>query len=386
MDIRRSSFLAVVTALVAAACSGCGAETPREVRVVAVTAVTAQQAQPVLGAAGRVAVRSAAESDRGSFTLVVGGAADLTTSIDLVARRASGGGRSEVEHGPRRAELIESLVAQAEAAVASVAPVTGEPALLDGLAAAARGTPGTMLVLDSGVTTTDPVDLRVLGWDGDPAAIVENLRAADALPDLRGWDVKLVGLGRVAGGQAAPGTAQLRWLESFWSAVCAAGEARTCDVEPVLDPPDDPMPGTRSTAVVDVPASRTVELPGGGVETTIPDSRLGFTPGSAALAPDADSVLAPVAAAYHRAPGPMRVEGFVAHWGDEPYRAGLSQDRAEAVAGLLIALGVAPSDITATGRGAADGPEASTTNGVFDEAKVVANGIRRVVVTSIPPH
>lgn len=371
-------------ALVAAGCVGCGAGPAPEVRVVAVTAVTAQQAQPELGASGLAAVRSAAESDRGTFTLAVAGAPELTTTIDLVARRDTGGGGRQVEHGPRRAELLDGLVAQAAGAVATLAPSTGNPDLLGAVAAAATGAPGTLLVLDSGVTTTDPLDLRLLGWDGDPAAIVEHLRAVDSLPDLRGWDVKLVGLGRTGGGQTAPGTAQERWLERFWSAVCGAGGARSCEVTPVLDPPRPPPPGTRATAVVPVPVSRTVRLATGAVQTTVPDSRLGFAPGSADLSPDAEQALAPVAAAYRDAPGPVQVEGYVAFWGDDGYRDRLAQARAAAVARVLAKLGVAPADLTVTGRGAADGAGASTTNGVFDEAKVVAGGIRRVVITVDP--
>jgi outer membrane protein OmpA-like peptidoglycan-associated protein len=129
---------------------------------------------------------------------------------------------------------------------------------------------------------------------------------------------------------------------------------------------------------------KTVRLVDGAVRTTLPDSRLGFAAGSADLDPDVDAELAPVVAAYRATPGPVRVEGFVAFWGDDAYRARLSQQRATAVAQALTRLGVAPSDVTAMGRGAADGPGASTTNGAFDEAKVVAAGIRRVVITIEP--
>ena len=369
--------------LLATLATACTSEETAEVRVVAVTAVTDRQARPVLGERGLDAVRRAAESDRGTFTLVVAGAPELTRTVDLVARRDRGG-VTEVEHGPRRAGLIDGLVATAADAVASAAPTAGRPDLLGALAEAARGVPGTLLVLDSGITTTDPLDLRRLGWDGDPVAVIARLASADLLPDLRGWDVVLVGLGRVSGGQAAPGTAQQRWLERFWTTVCTAAGARSCTVEPVLDAAAAPLPGVRSTAVVDVAAVATEDLPGGAVAATIPDSRLGFAPGSADLAPDAGEALAPVLDAYRRAPGAVRVEGFVAFWGDEGSRAALSQARADGVARLLVSLGVAPGDVSATGRGAADGPDASTTNGAFDEEKVVANGIRRVVVTVRP--
>ncbi|MDN5933037.1 MAG: OmpA family protein [Pseudonocardia sp.] len=375
---RRTFLVATGTLLL----SGCGGGSPPDdVRVVAVHAGTDRQARPVLGDRGRAVLRAAAESDRGTLTVVVAGAPDLTRTLDLVVRREPSG---QVEHGPRRAELIDARLAEAEAAVTGAVPVTGTPDLLAGIAVAARGTPGTLLVLDSGITTTDPLDLRLIGWEAEPAEIVERLRTADLLPDLRGWEVVLVGLGRVAGGQAAPGTAQLRWLERFWTAVCTASGARGCAVEPVLERPADPDPAIRSTALVPVPVVATVAGPGGVVETTLPDSLLGFGPGSAELAPDATAALAPVVAAYRRAPSRVLVAGFVALWGSESYRAELSQRRADAVARMLGSLGVAAADMTAEGRGAADGPAASTTGGRFDEAKVVANGIRRVVVTVEP--
>lgn len=383
--ISRRSVLAGGLTVFGALCTGCLPVPQDPVRVVAVTAATAQQARPVLGVEGMAAVRRAAESDRGSFTLIVAGAPELTGTIDLVARRDRGGS-DEVEYGPRRAELLDGLVARVAALVGAVEPRHGEPDLLGALAEAARGTPGALLVLDSGVTTTDPVDLRRLGWDGDPAAIVEHLRSEDTVPDLRGWEVVLVGLGRVAGDQAAPGTPQLRWLERFWAAVCAAGGARSCRSEAVLDAPAPPSAATRRTAVVPIPDVGTVELAGGVIESTIPDSRLGFAPGSAELAPDAAQALAPIVAAYRRAPGSVQVAGYVAFWGEESYRASLSRARADAVGRLLLTLGVAPGDLTTTGLGAADGPEASTTGGRFDESKVVANGIRRVVVTLTPAH
>lgn len=303
----RRTFL-VVSGL--AVVAGCGTAPPPEVRVVAVTAATDRQARPVLGSTGAAVLRAAAESDRGSLTVVVAGAPELTRTVDLTARRA---GTGQVEHGPRRAELIEERLAEAAAAVAGAVPAGGEPDIVAGIATAARGLPGTLLVLDSGITTADPLDQRVLGWDGDPAELVERLRDADLLPDLRGWDVVLIGLGRVAGGQEAPGTAQLRWLERFWTAVCTAAGARSCTVDPVLDPPQDPPAGIRSTALVPVPVVATAELPGGAVETTVPDSRLGFAPGSADLAPDAAAAFTPVLAAYGRGPARVTVAGYVAH-------------------------------------------------------------------------
>jgi flagellar motor protein MotB len=379
----RNSLLVCAVTLVVGLGGGCAPVPTDPVRVVAVTAPTAQQARPVLGGEGIAVVRRAAESDRGTFSLIVAGAPQLAVTVDLVARRDRDGS-DEVEFGPRRPELIDDAVRRAAGAVSAVEVTAGPPDLWSALVEAVRGVPGTLLVLDSGVTTTDPVDLRRLGWDGDPNAVIASLRAEDMLPELGGWDVVFVGLGRVSGDQTALGLPQQRWLERFWLAICAAGGARSCGTAPVLDSPSAPPEGTRSGPAVAVPQVRTVELAGGGVEATIPDSRLGFPPGSADLAPDAAEALAPVVDAYRRAPGRVEVAGYVAYWGDPASGVALSQARADAVARLLVSLGIPAVDVFPVGRGAADGIGASTVDGRFDEAKVVAAGICRVVITLSP--
>lgn len=355
--------------------SGCAAVPDTVSQVVVVTAATAEQPRPALGPAGEAALRAAAESDRGRFGLVVAGAPEFSTAIDLVPRRGA-----EVEHGPRRRVLVDEAVALSRDALRAAAPAGGRPDLLRALADGAQGPPGTLVVADSGITTSDPVDLRVLGWEGDSAAVVGDLRARGELPNLTGWQVVFSGIGRSAGQQERPGLPQQDWLERFWLAVCAGSGARSCALDPVADAPQEPAAGIRSAPPVPVPATHTERAADGSFVVTVPDSRLGVAPGSATLSAGADEALAPIVERYRGSGYRVRVEGFVAFWGDEAYRVALSAERAAAVGARLVELGVAPADLTTVGRAAADGPEASTTAGAFDEPKVVAAGIRRVVV------
>lgn len=370
-----SSRLSCLALLAAVLLTACAPEPEDPVRVVAVSAATAEQVQPDLGTLGAAAVRAAAESDRGLFTLLVAGASPVTD--ELVARRERGA-QDAVEHGPRRAELVDGLVDAAALRVSSIAQGVGEPDLLQAIADGARGTPGTLLVLDSGVSTTDPLDLRALGWAADPAVVAEDLRARDALPELRGWDVVFVGLGRVAGDQPLLGLPQQRWLERLWIALCTAAQARSCTVDaaPIATVAQQ---STRRAPAVGIPLTETLQLSDGTVEITLPDARLGFAPGSAEIAPEAGADLQPIVDAF--TPGAaVRVTGVVAFWGDEGYRQRLSQDRADAVSRWLVSHGIPAHSVLCIGAGAVDGPDASTTNGRFDERKVAENGIRRVVV------
>lgn len=367
--------------LAAAGMLGCAPAPAEPVRVVAVTASTTAQPQPTLGDAGTRAVRAAVDSDRGAFTLLVAGEPDLTREVDLVVRRPATG---EPEYGPARVGMVDAKLAEVAAVVAGVAADGGEPDLLDTLALAADGPPGTLVVADSGVSTTDPLDLTAMDWAADPAAVVEDLRRQERLPDLRGWFVVFVGLGRVADPQPPLEEPQRRWLESLWTAICTAARARSCTVDPG-DPRAVPALSTRSVPPVAIPAATTVRH-SRATEITLPDARLGFSAGSAELRGDPGAALAPVLEAVAEA-GPghrVRVAGFVAHWGDDGYRATLSQARADAVAAWLVAHGLPRGSVVAEGRGAADGPEASRTDGEFDEQKVSRNGVRRVVVTIEP--
>jgi outer membrane protein OmpA-like peptidoglycan-associated protein len=133
-----------------------------------------------------------------------------------------------------------------------------------------------------------------------------------------------------------------------------------------------------------VPDVATRHAADGSVVTTLPASRLGFTEGSWQLSADADHLLSDIVGTARDGRHAVEVTGYVAFWGSEAYRADLSTKRATAVADRLVASGVPASQVTAVGGGAADGPEASQTDGQFDEAKVRAAGLRRVVVTVRP--
>jgi outer membrane protein OmpA-like peptidoglycan-associated protein len=375
--------VAVLTAVAMASACGSPTTQPPATHIVVVTAPTTSTVQPRLDAAAEEIVRRAAQTNHGSLDLVVAGDPADSRHVDLTPLRTTADGHSEIEHGPSRDGKVDAIVAGVRAALAALAPGSGAPDLLGAISTAARlGPPGVMVVADSGVSTTDPLDLRVLGWDQDPAGVVADLGARGFLPDLHSWTVRFTGLGHVAGTQPGLPPPQQRWLETLWTSLCRAGGASACLV---AEPGRDATPAsTRAVPPVPVPPVTTARDRDGSQVTTFPASSLGFTEGSSALAPGADLALGAVVAAARDGHHAVSVVGYVAYWGSAAYRDGLSVKRARAVADRLVALGVPADLITAVGAGAGDGPAASQTNGVFDEAKVQRSGLRRVVVTVRP--
>ena len=381
--LTRRTCLGLLAGLFLTACAP-ATSAPATTRIAIVTAPTAEQPQPRLTTADEQLVRTIADTDTGVLDLVVAGDDAAARHWDLTPLRQISGGRREVEHGPARAGLITASLEDVRSALAGLAPSAGSTNLLRAIDAVARsGPPGTMIVADSGVTTTDPLDLAVTGWEQDPAALVADLRTRGFLPDLTGWTVRFTSLGRVAGVQPVLPTPQLTWLEDLWLGLCRGAGAAECVVDRGAGPAM-PAASTRRVPPVAIPAVTTLRGRDGTTVTTLPASRLGFREGSAELPAGADQVLADLITRARGGDVDVQVDGYVAWWGSSEYQQGLSEARARAVADRLVAGGVPARRVAAAGRGAADGPQASQTAGVFDEAKVLRAGLRRVVVTVRP--
>ncbi|WAX79519.1 OmpA family protein [Streptomyces sp. KMM 9044] len=120
--------------------------------------------------------------------------------------------------------------------LAAEAPSTGRTDVLGALAAAddqlgSQGGRRRIVVATDGLTNTGCADLRSAGFDGtaEIKATVERCREAGELPDLTGTEVNLVGIGHAARGKA-PSSPQTAWLITFWTSLCDATGASSCDV------------------------------------------------------------------------------------------------------------------------------------------------------------
>lgn len=253
------------------------------------------------------------------------------TTMPITPFRANG----EVERGSHRSQLLErNLRAIQEELAEPAQPATGPGLDLLGLwHEAVRRYPGSTIVLvSSGVTTVDPVDVRRLGWDADPRHVSSMLRGQGWLPDAAGTRVTFIGLGDAAGSQPPLPPPLHRRIVVLWQELCRAAAADSC----VVDARRTSGGAPRSrVAVPVVPLPEPDATPG---EVRIPAAML-FELDSAEITAQADAVLSGLAERGRR--DHLVVTGHTdASTGSAEHNQRLSLARAQAVARRLVALGV----------------------------------------------
>jgi len=370
-----AGIVAVVVAVLALC--GCGAQPQAKPIVIAVSA-TANEPAPALGTRDVAVLRKAADADDGAVTLVTLAG---TSSMPLTPRRDNG----QVEHGPRRGELRDANLQAVEDTIAREG-ATDPYDLLELLGAAARAggsTPGTLIVVSSGLSTAGGLDMRQLLWGADPAGLAQQLEARGLLPSLPGWTVIFTGLGETFPPQQPLATPQRATLGAYWTAVCKATGAEACTVN---DEPRAAKPPRSTTPVptVPVPQIDSEVGPGDVTTTTLPADAL-FAFDSATPDPSALQALQPLASAARARHLRVAVTGYASpDGGTADYNRDLSQRRADAVRDLLVQLGVPANQFDAVkGVGVDEYPSnACTTDGQPDQAR--CDQLRRVVVMTRP--
>ena len=248
----------------------------------------------------------------------------------------------------RNRQAIDDMLAAAEAK-------TPETDLLAGLGLARRSidsAPGehTVVVVDSGLSTAGALnfaaDPKLL--DADPDELAQRLAAAGQLPDLSGVRVLFQGLGDTVPPQPALDQRQRTNLIAIWEAIVRAAHAMDVFKEetPLSGSPDAELP-----YVTPVPVRRGDQCM---VEAIVLDE------GVVAFEADSSEFLDPAAAARVLGPIAQRMlsedltvtlTGTTADVGDADGQRQLSVARAQAVAGLLAALGVSADSMTVAGLG-----------------------------------
>ncbi|MGH3277503.1 MAG: OmpA family protein [Streptosporangiaceae bacterium] len=225
--------------------------------------------------------------------------------------------------------------------------------LLDALAIASSTVPsgGNVIVMDSGLQTTEPLDFRTGLLSDDPQSIVEFLRQAKELPDLKGRHVYFVGLGWTASPQPTLSIADRARLAAIWYHIATAAGANCVAI--------DQTANTRS-AVPDRPpvAVVTPPPPPGSLRPcsviSLGDANhVGFLFDSTTFRDPsgARATLRQIAGLIMRTHESISLIGSTSSEGSDQYNDSLSLRRANAVKSVLIQLGVPASRITTKGDG-----------------------------------
>ena len=263
--------------------------------------------------------------------------------------------KNDIAAGRERRAFLDRF-RQSVAAVRAKAPQVDALAALDVAARAARagGQTGTVVFIDTGLQTVDPLDFRQPGvLDADPVEVVGFLEQTDAIPNLSGLTVVFAGIGDTAPPQEALDVARRERLAILWSEIAKAGGAACVHVD------DAPRGGAAPTGVprvgkVPVPPPPVADFSALGTTVLPDDGTVGFVPGRAVLRDPraAAEVLRPFGD-WLLDDRDRRVDltGTTARFGDLAGQIELATLRAEAIKQVLVDQGVDPAQITTRGVG-----------------------------------
>lgn len=311
--------------------SPCPAPSDQSASAVVITA-TATSAEPLvtLPRSVEALLTDLGRGHSGCGVLVAPGG--RSTSVSFTPRR-----EGRIEIGSRREQMRAGVLATTEAVIARWMSNDDGLNLVGAMRAAqkAHPVPGHMVVVSSGVSTVEPVDLRRQGFKADGRAIAAFMKQEGWL-DLKGWQVDLVGIGETAGSQPALSEPQQAQLKRMWLSICTAAGA-TCRV---IDADGEPAPPlSRNTVpVVEPPSDQLFPT------TTLLDSSMLFRINSDVLSLAADVGLRAIVQRVMRDDLVITIRGRTdASTGTQAGNLDLSRRRAQRVATRLVQLGL-PGD------------------------------------------
>ncbi len=220
-------------------------------------------------------------------------------------------------------------------------------ALFAGLSRARIDTSRPVFIFSSGLDTADPIDFRKLAFDVAPATLVQDLKAADELPALRGAVITFVVLPE-SGPQPALRRPQSVYRESLWSGLLRAAGAPSVRF---AYPDAAPSSSTLAAPAVAIPPPPGTPVPARSTpvhgEKTCTLSAATYFASDQAVLLDRRATLRALAACV-KTIGPatrVSVEGHTSATSkrpNNPVAVRLSTQRAQVVTGLLVQLGVRP--------------------------------------------
>jgi len=225
--------------------------------------------------------------------------------------------------------------------------------VLGALAVAASEVPqgGNVIVLDSGLQTTEPLNFSTGLLGDDPHTITDYLKHADELPDLSGRRVYFFGLGWTAAPQPALGINNRNKVTQIWTKIAQAAHARCVWADPTADTASA-VPNRPPVSIVIPPPPPPVPVPC-SVTNLNDANNVGFDFDSTIFRDPvgARATLQKLADVILRTDESVTLTGSTSSEGSDQYNLALSLRRANAVKAVLVQLGVPASRITTFGDG-----------------------------------
>lgn len=267
-----------------------------------------------------------------------------STVVDFAPRYGRG---NEIDQSPeRRAAAIDAAV---DDLAASINEADGsQRAVLEALDRATAADATEVWLIANPLSLANPADFRLTGLGGvTPEELTANVTAAGFLPDLGGKQLRFLAV-PASGEQERLRPVDRQWVEAVWLAVMRAAGADASFTWLDGAEPASTVPGQ----VIPVPSVTTVA--GGRCRL---DASFAFRPDTAEFVSDRTEVAGGLTECVSTlAPtGQILVTGHVAKVEPEcvPCGVDLSRQRAEAVASILIDLGVDPTRLEVQGLGSA---------------------------------
>lgn len=283
---RRVTAVVITIAMTTAFLTACSDSVPsQQPAPVVVVGLSANQPRPNLTPAVEKKLVSYATSaaDVGAATIRLVSAGRIQT-VDLTPMR---GTQLEQSHPE---QVAERNVTEFEKMLASLATTTPGNDPLAVLSTAARNAaPGAdIYLIGSGLSTVNPIDLRVTGWGVNPAALAADLSRRGLLPNLSSHNVTFIGLGDTRAPQEDLSNPARTKIQAVWTSVCAKALAASCTII-AGDLPDVPSATSTATPVVRVPADPSLAFAAPTAEKPVQrltfndDTVVRFQPDSATL-------------------------------------------------------------------------------------------------------
>ena len=371
----RVTTVVIAMAMTAEFLSACSDSVPSQSAPVVVVSLSANQPRPALTSAveKKIASWAASAADVGAAKIELVSAEGVQT-VDLTPMR---GTRLEQSNPDQVAQGNVTRFEQKLATMATSKP--GNDPLASLSTAARNAAPGAdIYLIGSGVSTVNPIDLRVTGWGVNPTELAADLSRRGLLPNLSSHNVTFIGLGDTRAPQENLSNAARAKIYAVWTSICAKALAASCTIIGG-DLPDVPSATSTPTPVVPVPADPSLSFAAPTAEKpvqrmTLHDTVVRFQPDSATLTnpPAVAHALTPAAAWLKSDPahkvhivGTTSSEPPSAVWRDNK---ALARARADAVRVVLVErLGVSAGQVKTSGAGYTANPPDGGPNNLNSE-------------------